>query len=194
MDYIITRDDSESLEHYGVKGMKWGVRHDRERTGGRVGRMASRDAKKAARAEHDFGAGSRTKKNAIARAVNIRTKRFSGYGEAYKRAYESQPHEKLARKAETKKIKTYETAAKTKTSPFAHWGLSAAAGVAAYGVTAAAKTIAKAKGVTMNEVQENNWDAIGADAMYIAGLGTYAAIAGRNAKISNARRKVGYKY
>jgi len=26
MDYLITRDDSEYLEHFGIKGMKWGVR------------------------------------------------------------------------------------------------------------------------------------------------------------------------
>lgn len=26
MDYIVTRDESESLQHHGIKGMKWGIR------------------------------------------------------------------------------------------------------------------------------------------------------------------------
>ena len=43
MTVYISRDGSEALEHYGVKGMKWGVRHDKPRLGTSARTLAKRD-------------------------------------------------------------------------------------------------------------------------------------------------------
>ena len=50
-EYIITYDEngSLSLQHYGVLGMKWGVRHDREKAYKRATKKASKLQSKANR-------------------------------------------------------------------------------------------------------------------------------------------------
>jgi len=49
MDYIISRDDSDYLEHHGVKGMHWGIRKEPERTGNGRSKRGSVEDKKAAK-------------------------------------------------------------------------------------------------------------------------------------------------
>lgn len=45
-NYIIARDDSESLAHHGVKGQKWGVRNDKPSSGRKRGHSTSGPKKK----------------------------------------------------------------------------------------------------------------------------------------------------
>lgn len=48
MEYLITMDDgTEAIVHYGVIGMKWGIRHDPERTAQKVAAQVSKDRAKA---------------------------------------------------------------------------------------------------------------------------------------------------
>ena len=59
----IDRWNSMYLEHYGVKGMKWGVRHD-----------ARRDAKEYARAKVYYGKGAGTRRKLIKETVKQKSK------------------------------------------------------------------------------------------------------------------------
>ena len=65
------------LEHYGVKGMKWGVRRNK------VQRMAGKDAQEFARAKMFFGEGAGTRRKLIREKVSSRRNTVKGYGEAF---------------------------------------------------------------------------------------------------------------
>lgn len=49
MNYLLTMDDGSSayIAHYGVLGMKWGIRHDKERTAKKVSAQTALYRKKA---------------------------------------------------------------------------------------------------------------------------------------------------
>ena len=63
------------LSHYGVKGMKWGVRHDRpEGVSRRTSREAQKDAKEFTRAKMFYGDGAGTRRKLIKATVNAKSK------------------------------------------------------------------------------------------------------------------------
>ena len=71
MDLKAISADEEYLEHYGVLGMKWGVRRNRARTGQKVASQLSKDRSKAAalrteayRKDRTLLGGSKTAKQA----------------------------------------------------------------------------------------------------------------------------------
>lgn len=74
----------EHIEHYGVKGMRWGVRKDRPAGVSRkTNRAAKKDAKEFTRAKMYYGEGAGTRRKLIKAKVNQRSKDPS-----YKKAFD----------------------------------------------------------------------------------------------------------
>lgn len=88
---MILEEDEAFLAHYGVKGMRWGVR--------KTDREARRDAKEHARAEQYFGKGAGTRRKLIKNAVEYKKKHHPGYAEAFERHLASQNTSKHVEKA-----------------------------------------------------------------------------------------------
>lgn len=177
-------DESAALEHYGVMGMKWGVRKDRDT------RMANRDAKKRAKAQVDYGAGAGVKRKLMDRKIKQRSKVSAKYAEAYKEAYAKQPHEKLAAKAEKKHLKDLQKAGRNQdiNRGIAFTATLAAPIVARYaGEKAFSSSYSKTRDVGKATV-----------AQQAATLGTFAVVAtagnARYTSTKNARRKLDYRY
>jgi hypothetical protein len=72
------------LSHYGVKGMKWGIRKDRRTPGvsARTDREARKDAKELARAKMYYGEGAGTRRKLIRESTEAKRKRDSAYSKA----------------------------------------------------------------------------------------------------------------
>jgi hypothetical protein len=72
------------LVHYGVKGMKWGVRHDGPPGVSRsTNRTAKKDAKEFARAKQFFGEGAGTRRKLIKATVEGKSKNDPAYKKAF---------------------------------------------------------------------------------------------------------------
>ena len=92
---IINEDDY--LEHFGVKGMKWGVR-----------REARRDAKESARAKMYYGEGAGVRRRNINAIVKQKSKDPT-YKAEYEKAYAKQDLSKARRSAQRKRTVTDKT-------------------------------------------------------------------------------------
>lgn len=83
MDDATLEDARAYLEHYGVKGMKWGVRRDRPSGVSRkVDKMAKKDAKEMARAKAFYGEGAGTRRKLIKQKTGHRAQTVEGYKKA----------------------------------------------------------------------------------------------------------------
>lgn len=99
MEYM-TKNSQDELMHYGVKGMKWGVR-----------RKAQKDAKEYARAKMFYGEGAGTRRKLIKATVNERSK-DPDYKKAFDEALAKQDMSKHASIAKTeRKVKDAKNAA-----------------------------------------------------------------------------------
>lgn len=88
------------LSHYGVKGMKWGVRRTREQLArSRTNRMAKKDANESAKAKMFYGEGAGTRRKLIKAKVESRSQKRAGYREAFDAALKSQDMAKRASQA-----------------------------------------------------------------------------------------------
>ena len=87
-------DNDVALEHYGVKGMKWGVR-----------REAKRDANKFAKAKMYYGEGAGTQRKLIKATVESKRKKDSQYGEAFDYYMDNTVAKKVATEYNVMKIK-----------------------------------------------------------------------------------------
>lgn len=74
----------DELVHYGVKGMKWGVRRSRTE------RQAGKDAKEFARAKMFYGEGAGTRRKLIREKVNSRKAKDPKYAKAFDAALAKQ--------------------------------------------------------------------------------------------------------
>lgn len=92
---IINEDDY--LEHFGVKGMKWGVR-----------REARRDAKESARAKMYYGEGAGVRRRNINAIVKQKSKDPT-YKAEYEKAYAKQDLSKARRSAQRQRTVTDKT-------------------------------------------------------------------------------------
>lgn len=92
---IINEDDY--LEHFGVKGMKWGVR-----------REARRDAKESARAKMYYGEGAGVRRRNINAIVKQKSKDPT-YKAEYEKAYAKQDLSKARRSAQRQRTITDKT-------------------------------------------------------------------------------------
>jgi len=100
-------DEETYLEHYGVKGMKWGVR--RERPGGvtrKVDREASKDAAELARARAYYGKGAGTRRKLINQTIEAKSKRLPGYKQALDAHLNEQDQSKHVEKAVKERNRT----------------------------------------------------------------------------------------
>lgn len=88
------------LEHFGTKGMKWGVRKNRTPgVSAKTDREARKDAQEFARAKQFFGEGAGTRRKLIKAQVEGKSKRDPGYSKAFQRHLSSQDTSKHASKA-----------------------------------------------------------------------------------------------
>ena len=94
----------EFLEHFGIKGMRWGIRND-DRGGASRGtdRAAAKDAKEFARAKLFFGEGAGTRRKLIKATVEAKKKKDPTYAKAFDRHLNNQDLSKHASKARSER-------------------------------------------------------------------------------------------
>lgn len=98
-------ESGESLTHYGVKGMKWGVRNtDRPEDVSRsTNREARKDAKEFARAKQFYGQGAGTRRKLIKATVEGKSKKDPNYKKAFDQHLSNQDTAKHASKAKSER-------------------------------------------------------------------------------------------
>ena len=105
---MILKEDEEWLAHYGVKGMRWGVRNDkRSGVSRKVDRDAAKDAKETTRAKLYYGDGAGTRRKLIKATVEGKRKKDpEGYGKAFDRHLAEQDLSKHSSKAKSERKRT----------------------------------------------------------------------------------------
>jgi hypothetical protein len=110
----VIKEDEEFLEHFGVKGMQWGVRSNRPAGVTRsTNRMAKKDAKEFATAKMFYGEGAGTRRKLIKATVEQRSKNDPSYKKAFDHHLGNQDMAARA-SAATKQRGRKDTATKTK--------------------------------------------------------------------------------
>jgi hypothetical protein len=88
------------LAHYGIKGMKWGVRKNNlEGVSAKTNREARKDAQESARAKMFYGEGAGTRRKLIKAQVEAKSKRDPDYAKAFDHHLNQQDMSKHAEKA-----------------------------------------------------------------------------------------------
>ena len=107
----------EALEHYGVKGMRWGVRNDQRPAGvnRRTNRRAKKDASEFTKAKMFYGEGAGTRRKLINKTVESRKKRDPAYAQAFDHHTENTDLSKRAAQARITRKRKDTTAGVRKT-------------------------------------------------------------------------------
>ncbi len=100
-------DEDIYLEHYGVRGMRWGVSNDRR--GGvsrKTDKAARKDAQEFARAKMYYGTGAGTRRKLIGETVKARRKKDPDYARAFDSHLEDQDMSSHASRARSERGRT----------------------------------------------------------------------------------------
>jgi hypothetical protein len=101
---IKSRPPSGEFSHSGVKGMKWGVRHDGPSgVSNSINRDARKDAKEFARAKQFYGEGAGTRRKLIKATVEGKTRKSPAYKKAFDHHLAKQDTSKHVAKAKTER-------------------------------------------------------------------------------------------
>jgi hypothetical protein len=112
-------DEEVYLEHYGVKGMKWGVRQSRPNGVSRsMDRRARKDAEEFARAKMYYGKGAGNRRKLINASVSARSANNPGYAKAFQRHLDNQDMSRHAERAQTERSRTDRREATRQTAGF----------------------------------------------------------------------------
>lgn len=109
----------DTLIHWGVKGMRWGVRKDNKNPGGasnRTNREAKKDAKEFTAAKMYFGEGAGTRRKLIKAKVTSKAKKDPVYKKAFDYHVENTDMGKRAEQARGKRKRTDVTKGTVKTA------------------------------------------------------------------------------
>lgn len=99
--------DDDTLAHYGVKGMKWGVRRNMpEGVSPRTAREARKDADEFAKAKMFYGEGAGTRRKLIKAKVDAKVKKDPTYKKAFDHYVEGQDMAKRASQARSLRRRT----------------------------------------------------------------------------------------
>jgi hypothetical protein len=127
---------SNELTHFGVLGMRWGVRKDRSSgTKSSTVRLASKDARRYADAKMFYGKTTGTKRKLLKAELDKKKQTIDGYEDAFNEALKSVDYSKSAKKAATKRKTTdavYRARVTTKQIVGVTGSLTVAAGMAVY--------------------------------------------------------------
>lgn len=94
------QDVDAFLEHFGIKGMRWGVRKaERGGVSRAVDKQAQRDAREFARAKMFFGQGAGTRRKLINKSIEARKNHDPSYAKAFDRHLATQDLSEHATKA-----------------------------------------------------------------------------------------------
>ena len=97
-------ENSPYLDHYGVKGMQWGVRKaERGGVSRKTDRAARKDAQESARAKMYYGEGAGTRRKLINKSVEAKKAKDSGYAKSFDRHLSKQDLSKHASKARSER-------------------------------------------------------------------------------------------
>jgi len=127
------------LAHYGVKGMRWGVRRDDNALAGisnRTRKDAKKDAEEFTRAKLFYGKGAGTRRKLIKATVETKSKKDADYKKAFDHYVNQTDLGKRASQAKSERKRKDVTSSTTKTVRGVHRSLTG--GFGAVPVTAAA--------------------------------------------------------
>ena len=104
MDILQNEQTNDFLFHYGIMGMKWGVRNDRlTGVSNRTNYDAQKDAKEFARAKMFYGEGAGTRRKLIKNTVDAKSQRDANYKKAFEYHLETQDMSKHASAARSER-------------------------------------------------------------------------------------------
>lgn len=101
-DDLTSDTSANSLEHWGLKGQKWGIRRfqnpDGTLTPEGIVRYAKKDAKEYARAKMSYGTGAGTRRKLINATVKDRARKNKGYQKEFEKQLNELDMAKIAKK------------------------------------------------------------------------------------------------
>lgn len=157
---------SEALAHYGVKGMRWGVRKDGQVDGVRkadrlegvsrkTNNEAAEDAAEFARAKMFYGQGAGTRRKLIKAKVEAKAKKDSNYKKAFEHHLDRQDLGKHAEKARTERRRKDATETTTKTIKGARRQLQGGFGPVSISAAVLASAVVLAKQNNIDQIMKD---------------------------------------